>query len=590
MQQIAAADFVRRMKEYSLEPDKRFAFFLGAGCSISSGIPAAAALVRNDWLPRLKAFGDPNHPNAEEWARSVFPDFDPDDPAHSYGPVMEKLFLNNAEDRQSEIERLCDGKNPAFGYACLAALVARDGGRFNVVLTTNFDDLAADALYLYTSARPRVITHEALAGFIRSTTTRPLIVKLHGDHRLAPKNTADETDNLQKTIQERVSGLLHDRGLVFLGYGGNDGGIARLLQELPADALPRGIFWVSEHPPLGALLEWLEERGATWVEHADFDQLMVLFHAEFELSHPDGQRFEKIFENYIHDYEHLRGEISALPIGKAGADAIKEASTRVERGIPSWIVPVAEARRLSAKGDLDGATDSYEQALRESPDSAPLIGYYARFLSDEYGELSEAEAMYERAIAADPNHATNLSQYARFLKIQRKDFDRAEAMYERAIAADPDNSNVLNNYANFLKIQRKDFDRAEAMYERAIAADPNNANHLNKYANFLKIQRKDFDRAEAMYERAIAGDPNNTNVLNNYARFLKFQRKDFDRAEAVYERAIVVDPNNAKVLGNFALFLRDQRVDAPRAEEFLKRAIAAGYQPSGPRQGAAPIP
>ena len=183
LRKIAPDEFARRLKGTTREADKRFAFFLGAGCSASSGVADAAGLVRDEWLPRLRDLRAPLRADLNAWAKDEFAGWDPENAASFYGPVLEALFLHG-EERQREIERLCDGRFPGFGYATLASLVAFEGGRFNVVLTTNFDDLVADALYLFTSARPLVIQHESLASYIRPTRTRPLVVKLHGDHRL----------------------------------------------------------------------------------------------------------------------------------------------------------------------------------------------------------------------------------------------------------------------------------------------------------------------------------------------------------------------------------------------------------------------
>jgi protein O-mannosyl-transferase len=64
----------------------------------------------------------------------------------AYGEVIDQLFFQ-PEERQREIEALCDGSFPAFGYAVLSGMMTLDGGRCNVALTTNFDDLIADALF-----------------------------------------------------------------------------------------------------------------------------------------------------------------------------------------------------------------------------------------------------------------------------------------------------------------------------------------------------------------------------------------------------------------------------------------------------------
>src|SRR5687768_17322869 len=281
-----AGEFARRLRADSDMPDKRFALFLGAGCSISSGIPGAGSLVKDNWLPRLQEFSAPERKDVDVWIKEEFPDYDQNNCAGSYGIILERLFLN-AEDRQREIERLCDGKFPGFGYAVLATLITKFGGSFNVVITTNFDDLVSDALYLFTRARPLVIGHESLAGYIRPTRTRPLVVKIHGDARLSPQNTIAETANIQKEVERQVNVLLHDRAPIFIGYGGNDKGIATMLSDLPKEALPFGIYWVSGSEPQGVLRPWLEERKAIWVEKFDFDEMMLLIRDAFDLPHPD---------------------------------------------------------------------------------------------------------------------------------------------------------------------------------------------------------------------------------------------------------------------------------------------------------------
>jgi len=51
---IDGAEFVRRLRDNVNRGDCPTTFFLGAGCSVSSGILASQGLVRDDWLPRLR--------------------------------------------------------------------------------------------------------------------------------------------------------------------------------------------------------------------------------------------------------------------------------------------------------------------------------------------------------------------------------------------------------------------------------------------------------------------------------------------------------------------------------------------------------
>lgn len=330
LRKISAEEFVRRLRMVCELDDKRYAFFVGAGCSITSGIPASSRLVSENWLPRLRNLRAPECKDLNAWAMKEFEAYDPQNPGTIYGAVMEELLLQ-PEERQREIEELCNGQFPGFGYATLAKLMTIESGHFNIVLTTNFDDLVSDALYLFTHTRPLVIHHESLASFIRPTRTRPLVVKLHGDYRLSPQNTLAETEKLKDEIQGHIRTVLHDRGLVFIGYSGNDQSITRMLEAMPAEALPLGVYWVSDNEPSGSIANWLRCRRAIWVGLGDFDQLMFLIKNEFNLPDPDSKRFQEVFERYVSTYKSLSSKIAALPDSAPDAAALKEAVGRYEQ-------------------------------------------------------------------------------------------------------------------------------------------------------------------------------------------------------------------------------------------------------------------
>ncbi len=453
LRRIGAAEFSRRLKGVAGEADKRVAFFIGAGCSVSSKIPAAGSLVRDHWLPRLRDVRAPHRMDLDAWAEEALAGSDghvyhPRNPAASYGAVIQELFLHQ-EERQREIERLCDGRFPGFGYAVLAGLMAMDGGRFNIVLTTNFDDLVADALYLYTAARPLVIHHESLANFIRPTRTRPLVVKLHGDHRLSPQNTWEETERLKGEIEKQIRTLLHDRGLVFLGYGGNDRGIKEMLEGLPPEALPLGVYWLSGQEPACPLRDWLADRHAVWVEAGDFDQAMLLIQDAFDLAPPKSSLFDKVSQNHFESYKNLSAPLRQGKAAPPEIAALQAAVRRADASFPDWRAIELAANWLKDR-DPDQVQKTYLQGIDQFPQSAPLLGNYANFLRTVHKDHDRAEAYYQKAIEADPKFAIHLSNYALFLQDIRKDYDRAEAHFQKALEADPKHASLLGNYAGFL--------------------------------------------------------------------------------------------------------------------------------------------
>ena len=580
MQETSLEEFVRYIHERLTDDgdDGHFAFFLGAGCSISSGIPGAATLVRG-WLPRLyeRVTGKaPDHGSVDAWATGHLDGYDPGNLAKHYAPIMRELFPHPPE-RQREIERIVSGEDPGFGHAVLAQLLAHKshGPLCNVVLTTNFDDLIADALYLFTRTKPVVVTHDSLARFVDAGRKRPNVIKLHGDAMFEPKNTSEETDRLGPETRRSLEAALKNRTLIINGYGGNDRGIAELFDSLEHDFVASGAYWVTDEIPDTDFGRWFQScPHAVWVPHRDFDQLMLLIRDAFDLPHPEEKRFQTLLTDYNESFSKLSGSVDALPDESDSKSRLVAAAEKAASQFTDWWSAELAARKHK-RTDPDEADRIYREGVDQFAKSPGLLGNYANFLADQRHEFDRAETFYRRALEADPDHANNLGNYANLLANQRRDFDRADAFYRRALDADPDHANTLSNYATFLAIRRGDFDQAETFYRRALDADPDHAGILGNYAAFLAQQRQDFDQAETFFKRSLEADPKYPATLGAYANFLADQRHNFDAADTFYRRALDADPGHASILGNYANFLANQRHDFDEADTLYRRALDA---------------
>src|SRR6478736_6483539 len=100
LRRMDAEEFVRRLK--GRQRHSGYAFLLGAGCSVASGIPSASTLVKDHWLPRLYEFKGADG-DVEQWAMDAIPDYDPQNAALSYGHVMAEVFPSRIE-KQKEVE------------------------------------------------------------------------------------------------------------------------------------------------------------------------------------------------------------------------------------------------------------------------------------------------------------------------------------------------------------------------------------------------------------------------------------------------------------------------------------------------------
>src|SRR5208282_1498266 len=160
--------------------DRAFAFVLGAGASKSSGIPTGAELV-DRWLQELhtRLVLDGKKDPLANWATAenlAIEGFELSRAATFYPQVYSRRFGDDPEEGFAELERIMEAKEPSFGYSVLARILAET--RHQVVITTNFDDLVTDALFIYTNRRPLVCGHESLAEFIRPRMRRPVIAKI----------------------------------------------------------------------------------------------------------------------------------------------------------------------------------------------------------------------------------------------------------------------------------------------------------------------------------------------------------------------------------------------------------------------------
>jgi tetratricopeptide (TPR) repeat protein len=580
---MGTTEFAKRIaSSLTGDPDFLVTWFLGAGCSISSGIPTASTLTRT-WLQGLHEMSTDGTISLADWAATEFPGIDLDSPSNFYGDVMERRFLTE-HDQQVEVERIISGKDPSIGYALLALMAASEafGARTNTFLTTNFDDLVADAMYLTTPKKPLVIASELLAVFARRSRRRPLVMKMHGDALLGARNTGTQTSRLPGEIGASLRPLLTNTALVFCGYSGSDRGVAKILAEAAPASFVHGLYWVGEHLSDGPLHEWLVGRDdLIHVPLDDFDLLLLEIAHNLPIELPDGKRFSSVFDTW---------KRSLLDHGTPGrADTAGQAAARGDFANRLEALQHLRVAYGLEEVDADKADEAYALAIAADPTNVAILGSYADFLADKRKDYDSAEKYYERAIEADPNNADNLGNYAIFLKNHRNDDDHADASYQRAIDADPNHANNLGNYAIFLAGHREDYDTAETYFRRALDADPNHANHLGNYAILLSKQREDYDAAETYYKRAIDADPHHANHLGNYATFLKRHRANYDAAETYYKRAIDADPAHAGHLGSYATFLANERHDYEAAETYYKRAMDADPEDANQRGNYAHI-
>ncbi|PYP85625.1 MAG: hypothetical protein DMF61_15945 [Blastocatellia bacterium AA13] len=508
-------EFLQRHEQMK---DRPFCWVLGSGASVQSGILTGAALVKR-WLEDIHLQEDFSKQPIEKWATAEnldIPGFEYEKAASFYPYIYQRRFRHFKEHGYAFLESAMEHAEPSFGYSVLAQIMAFKA--HSVAVTTNFDNLVADALSIYTRTFPLVCGHESLTGYIRPNPRRPLVAKIHRDLLLQPFSNPDEIANLSEEWKAALKRIFSRFAPIVIGYGGNDGSLMGYLKE--AEAIDGGIFWchLDGETVDQAIHEVVERHRGRLVPIAGFDELMLQLQEKLKLPSalPELERaHKKRSAEYQKSFEELNAKLSkkadteeAEEARKPVREAAKAAADRFAAEESWW----AWYLKAESESDPEEKEEIYRAGLRQFLESAELTGAFANFMTYVRKNHEEAEKLYRRALELDPNHARNTGNFANFMTQFRKNHDEAERLYRKALELDPNRAIVTGNFAVFMLHVRKNYDEAEKLYRRALELDPNYAIGAGNYTGFL-VARGRLDEAAEMATRARALNKGQTNQL-----------------------------------------------------------------------------
>jgi len=502
------------------DKDTNYVFFLGAGCSKSSGIPLAGELAI-EWFFKLK--GEMSKFNKfiddkikddviNKEAKKLSKIDDVSDALHDeliklYFPLFEVLFPDMI-DRQKEIQRLTEGKYPGLGYYNLATLMRKKA--FNVVITTNFDDLIYDALlYSGQSKRARVISHHHLAQFIDRGDT-PHIIKLHGDAHLHPFNDASNTQEIECILADSVQNLLSNTKLIVIGYGGGDESIAKLLESVSRQAT---VYWCNQESPENTKLEnwWNKLAHKQHVEEFDFDKIMYSFGDKFKLDTPNFQTFASRLQA---QYDESFSKESKEAIEENDIIKLMKLTLQSKRagGYSKGLKLALKAKELIEK--------EYGKEDTISADVYNEIGeFYQHLRKYDKAIIYLEKALKIRLDTLVENHPSTAISYNNLgaVLMNKEEYDKAIEYLEKALKINlstfgENHSRTATNYNNFGGIwnDKKEYDKAIEYYEKAlkIQLDTLGENHLDTATSYNNIgsawmKTGEYDKAIEYLEKAF---------------------------------------------------------------------------------------
>jgi len=549
------------VKQYILDHESRsrkYCFILGAGASKQSGIPTGGELAKK-WLKEIHDKYDSS--TIEKWKDEI--GFAANQEAEKYSDIYSKRFEITPKEGYLFLEDIMETIEPSFGYSVLAQILEKTED--NIVITTNFDSLVEDAMFIYTKKKPLTLGHESLAGFINLFSNRPIIAKIHRDLLLSPKNKQDEISALEDSWEDSLATIFKYYTPIVIGYGGNDGSLMKFLEKRADKSI--GMFWFywdnddQNHLPSEGIINLVEKYKGYIIPIKGFDELMLQLNnaMKFDLI---GEELIDIAKNRTKKYHEKITTLNAsssLSVKAMISDAVKNQRK------DWWTLQID----IDNEQNIDKKKAMYLTALEEYPNSVELITNYADFLSSEMMDYDGADKYYLEAIDKDPKNIYSLGAYGYFLLDSLDNPQKASIYFNTASKIDPNSPLVYNSYG-LLEEYNKNFEAALSHYLKVIELEPTDwvgySNSANCYSRLGKLEL-----AEHYFKKAIEMNPSGREVLSNYGYFLLRQMKYYE-AEIIFKKGLSLNLKEANLYGNYSK-LKIECDDFESARELIDKSF-----------------
>lgn len=545
---ISIHQLIRAIKE-GRDNSERFCFIIGSGASVSSGIPTGITLEAQ-WMKEMEESSGmevvkENARNLKDHLENDFADIEKDWeetkktgaplPSRYYFDIYKLRFFPNHRNGYHYLEKVMAGKNPGFGYHPLALMLTDKSGS-NLVITTNFDSLLEDALFLYTDSKPLVINHELLAEYAGdSNIKRPIIAKVHRGIFFDPLNQPEETNELKGKWHDVLASVFQNYTPIVIGYGGGDNSLMNLLED-DNIRMKNGIYWCyfEKHGlPNDKIQNLIKKKKGYFVRTAGFDATMLavgnaLFPDKIGVHEAEeylNNRISTQIANYEEEYKKLTELENTAKKECAENESDKDFKQEIEKMQKRTIDSEKEREKQNQmtawdyrrQGQRYRNLNQFEKAIRSYSNAIRMQQNNATFYNDRgraylnWGNFDKSNSHYDNAIA-DFNMAIKLNpEYAYaynsrgFAYGELEEYNMAIADFDKAIELRPEWANLYSN-RGYVYIKLEEYDKAAADFDKAIELDPEYANSYKHYGVLCR-KTNDLEKAITLLTKAIERNP-----------------------------------------------------------------------------------
>ncbi len=512
--------------------NRRFCFILGSGASREAGILTGVEMAKI-WANELKDKYEEEE-QKELMEKLEIESVEPT--SKNYFDIYDLRFYPDYQEGYAYFERELERGVPSLGHHALAKILA--GEMHNLAITTNFDSLIEDALFIYTNKHPLVVGHESLTEFINLNINRPIVAKIHRSLYFHPFNRKQETDELAKGWQDTLKNAFMVYTPVVIGYAGGDQSLMKFLKD--ESIKMNGLYWCyqSKEEPSEEIIDLVKSKNGCLVPIEGFDQMMFMLSRKLDFENPEDEIrrvTEERVERYNTQYDKFEKRIREgaekdKHLDKAFSDIIKEMDIYNDEQFreadkeETAQSHMKKGRIYARKGEYEKAIKEYTKAIELKPDYVEAHNELG-CAYDDIKEYEKAIEKYSKAIELKPDYEMAFYNRGNAYYHMRK-YEKAIEDYTRAVELQPDYEIAFYNrgcvYANI-----EEYEKAIEDYTRAIELKPDYEkafyNRGNVYADI-----EEYEKAIKDYTRAIELKPDDGNSYNNradaYCQIKKYEK------------------------------------------------------------------
>ena len=244
-------DPIVKLAADALPGKKKYVLFAGAGLSKDAGFPTTWDLM----LETAGKFWVQDHPD-QPYPNDLGAWFEASDYAkRSYAELIDEIYPMPTQ-QQEFLSGFLGGKPFGPAHNLVAELAVR--GIIRAVITPNFDPCIEEAIKSKGMQVAVISTDEQLtssAPLIQASEFR--VYKYYGTLGVgALKNTPKDTELLPSGLEEELSHIVSQHGLLVLGFAGADPGTQKLFKKRNPTFYP--IYWADPNPPHPNILSILQ--------------------------------------------------------------------------------------------------------------------------------------------------------------------------------------------------------------------------------------------------------------------------------------------------------------------------------------------